>query len=248
LPTAATAYALPVSTTHTIVGCIVGFAIAAKGVDSVNWDVVGKIAMSWFISPVSSGIIGFAFFLIVERCILMSPHPYDRTYMFFPVILTIFIGIDVFYVINKGLANTSIDLTAGQAMGLGAAFGVASGLAWVVVIGPWAKNRIDTLHPELAEGYVAPDVETQTMEGGEIAKDDTEEMEEIDVDAFMEARAQAHAEGKSDVDIQAYTTKIVSDVPKPKPISIAAAPKEEKAEPTSAFGKWYKNFADSTIL
>jgi solute carrier family 20 (sodium-dependent phosphate transporter) len=249
----ATAYALPVSTTHTIVGCIMGFTIAAKGIDSVNWEVVSKIAMSWIISPVSSGLIGFLFFICVERGILMSPKPFDRTYAFFPVILTIFIGIDVFYVINKGLANTDIDLTAGEAMAIGAGFGVASGLAWVFVIGPWAKRRIDLLHPELAEGYVAPEVDAEAEMGadGEVLKEDSEDIEEIDVDSFMEARAQARAEGKSDADIQASTytstSKAAPSVQKPKPTPIAAAPKEEAAEPTSRFGKWYKDFADSTF-
>jgi solute carrier family 20 (sodium-dependent phosphate transporter) len=253
-PSGATSMALPVSTTHTIVGCIMGFTIAAKGFESVNWEVVWKIIASWAISPVSSGVIGFIFFLTVERLVLMSAHPFERTYIFFPIILVIFIGIDVFYVINKGLANTSIDLTAGQALLIGLAFGVAAGVAWVFVIGPWAKKRIDLFHPELAEGYVAPDVnpETQKIDDGESGKVDTSEIEEIDVDSFMEARAQARAEGKSDDDVQASaytsTSKIVSDVQTVKATHVASASKkDEREEPNSQFGKWYRSFADSTF-
>jgi phosphate/sulfate permease len=58
----ATHFGLPVSTTHTVVGCIIGFSIAAKGFDSIHWDEVKKIIISWIVSPVVSGFVSFWFF------------------------------------------------------------------------------------------------------------------------------------------------------------------------------------------
>ena len=57
----------PVSTTHTIVGSIIGFALITKGVDAVSWSKVGNIAMSWVTSPLFSGTLAFAIYLSAKR-------------------------------------------------------------------------------------------------------------------------------------------------------------------------------------
>lgn len=88
----ATALALPVSTTHTIVGSIMGFSIAAKGFSSINADVVVKIVISWVISPVVSGIIGYIFFWLIRRFVMRTENPFQRAYYTFPIILAIGIG------------------------------------------------------------------------------------------------------------------------------------------------------------
>ena len=65
----------PVSTTHTIVGAIVGFAVVAIGVDSVNWGKVQIIALSWIVSPLLSGSIAYALFRSVHILILNTNNP-----------------------------------------------------------------------------------------------------------------------------------------------------------------------------
>jgi phosphate/sulfate permease len=63
---------LPVSTTHTIVGSIIGFSIAAKGFESIKWKEVGKIIISWVASPALTGTMAIIFFYCTRRFILQS--------------------------------------------------------------------------------------------------------------------------------------------------------------------------------
>ena len=64
--TVASRYGWPVSTTHSIVGAIVGFALVAIGLDAVHWDKVATIAASWVVSPVLSGVIAFLLITSVQ--------------------------------------------------------------------------------------------------------------------------------------------------------------------------------------
>ena len=88
----ATYFGMPVSTTHDIVGCILGFTIAAKGFSSVKWDVVVKIFISWIASPLCAGIIAASFFSCVKYLVMRAEKPFERAYYVFPVVLTIGIG------------------------------------------------------------------------------------------------------------------------------------------------------------
>jgi PiT family inorganic phosphate transporter len=74
----------PVSTTHTIVGAIVGFAIAGLGIDSVNWGKVGNIVASWVVSPVMAGALAFFLFRSVQRLILNTDDPIANAKKYVP--------------------------------------------------------------------------------------------------------------------------------------------------------------------
>ena len=66
----ATYFKWAVSTTHTIIGSILGFGIAAHGWDCVQWSGIIKIVLSWLLSPLISGILSALFFVIIRNCIL----------------------------------------------------------------------------------------------------------------------------------------------------------------------------------
>ncbi len=66
---------LPVSTSHFIVGAVMGFGMVAGGLSAVNWGVMGKIALSWVISPIAGLIIAFIVFKIIARFVLSSEDP-----------------------------------------------------------------------------------------------------------------------------------------------------------------------------
>lgn len=85
-----------------MIGCIIGFSTAAKGFDSVNWDETKNIFISWVVSPLLTGILGFAVFAFARKFILLSPDPFKRGYYFFPLILFVTIGIDIFFIMSKG--------------------------------------------------------------------------------------------------------------------------------------------------
>jgi PiT family inorganic phosphate transporter len=86
----------PVSTTHSIVGAIVGFAAVGIGVDAVHWEKVGTIVMSWVVSPLTAGFIAFLIYLSVQWLILRREDPLARAKRFVPVIATVIAIIGAF--------------------------------------------------------------------------------------------------------------------------------------------------------
>jgi len=107
----ATRYGLPVSTTHSIVGAIVGFAVVVIGIESVQWSMVGTIVISWVVSPVLAGTLSFFLFRSVQALILNTKDPfkYAQRYVPFYIFLTGFIlALVTFF---KGLKNIGLELS-----------------------------------------------------------------------------------------------------------------------------------------
>ena len=73
----ASRFGWPVSTTHTIVCAIVGFAAVGIGMDAVHWGKVGTIAMSWIISPAIAGVASYWLFRSVQVSILNRDNPFE---------------------------------------------------------------------------------------------------------------------------------------------------------------------------
>jgi len=149
----ATHFGLPVSTTHTIVGTIIGFSIAAEGFDSVDWAGISKIFISWLASPLISGFFGFLLFGALRICVLHRDDAFERAYYTFPVVLFIGISINVFYILYKGAKNLGSD-ELGLEIILPSAFGLAifAGAIWLWPLGPMAKKRVEAGHVVLAHG------------------------------------------------------------------------------------------------
>ena len=66
----------PVSTTHSIIGSIVGFAVVGIGVDAVNWSKIGTIVLSWIVSPLVGGTIAFLLMRSIQKFILDTEIPF----------------------------------------------------------------------------------------------------------------------------------------------------------------------------
>jgi PiT family inorganic phosphate transporter len=75
----------PVSTTHSIVGAIVGFAAVAISVDAVNWGKVSTIVASWVVSPLLAGTISYLLFKSVQRLILDTATPFENAKRYIPI-------------------------------------------------------------------------------------------------------------------------------------------------------------------
>lgn len=134
----------PVSTTHSIVGAIVGFAAVGISVDSVNWGQVGTIAVSWIISPLLAGSISFALFMSVKQLILDTDNPFIRAKRLIPVYIWA-VGFMISMVtLLKGLKHLGLNLD----FGLGSKFAnalppsILIGLV-VAVIGAVILRRIE---------------------------------------------------------------------------------------------------------
>ena len=80
----ATHFGWPVSTTHSIVGAIVGFAAVGISADAVNWGKVSKIVASWVVSPVTAGVIAFFLFRSVQKLILDTEDPFKNAKKYIP--------------------------------------------------------------------------------------------------------------------------------------------------------------------
>ena len=171
----ATYFGLPVSTTHTIVGCIMGFSIVAKGFDSIDWDTARTIFMSWIISPLASGVAAFIFFATIKYTVMISDNSFQRAYYTFPIILTIFIGVDLFYVLYKGFNNKDFaeDFTLKNVLPSSFAVGVVCGLIWLFVAGPIAMKRA-IKHVDEEEAKAA-DTEKKAATDEEVGIDRKEE-------------------------------------------------------------------------
>jgi PiT family inorganic phosphate transporter len=100
----ATWKSLPVSTTHSIVGAMIGFGIMAGGFATINWGKLGAVVLSWIISPVFSMVLGYGMFKIIVMTILKKKAAYERALKLSPF----FIGIAVFVVILSFIFKTPL--------------------------------------------------------------------------------------------------------------------------------------------
>jgi PiT family inorganic phosphate transporter len=127
----------PVSTTHSIIGAIVGFAAVGIGIDAVQWGQVGTIVMSWVVSPLTAGFIAFLIYMSVVRLILSQDDPLARARRFVPVYIFLAAFTIVLVTILKGLKHVGFDLSLTKSYFL--AVGIAIGIA---VVGALAIHRI----------------------------------------------------------------------------------------------------------
>lgn len=104
----------PVSTTHSIVGAIVGFAIAALGWGAVQWPVIGSIVMSWVISPLLAGVAAYLLFRSVQWLILDRRDPISEARRYVPIYIFLTGLIMSLMTLMKGLTHVGLDLTIPQ--------------------------------------------------------------------------------------------------------------------------------------
>jgi PiT family inorganic phosphate transporter len=124
----------PVSTTHSIVGAIVGFAAVGIGVDAVQWGKVGTIVMSWVVSPVTAGFIAYLIYRSVQWLILRHEDPLARAKRYVPVYMFLAAFTITLVTILKGLKHVGlmISLRDSYILAIVIAFGIAI-LGWFVI-------------------------------------------------------------------------------------------------------------------
>ena len=98
----------PVSTTHSIIGAIVGFGAVGVGVDAVEWNQVVKIVMSWIVSPVLAGIIAFTLFRSLQNLIIDTDHPFNNAKKYVPYYMFLAGLVVSLVTIFKGLKHVGL--------------------------------------------------------------------------------------------------------------------------------------------
>ena len=133
----ATHYGWPVSTTHSIVGAIVGFAAVGIGSDAVNWGRVSTIAATWVVSPMISGFLSYLIFMSVQRLILDTENPFKNAKRYVPVYMFLVGFIMAMVTLVRGLGHLGLPLDWKESTALA----IFSGLL-VMLIGKLALSRI----------------------------------------------------------------------------------------------------------
>ena len=132
----ATAVGAPVSTTHSIVGAVLGAGIAASGMDIANWNSVGAIVASWVISPLMGGIVAAGFLYLIKRSITYQPDMVAAATRMVPYLVAFMGWTFGTYLMLKGL-NRVWPISFGAAV-LG---GFVIGVAVLLLVKPLVARR-----------------------------------------------------------------------------------------------------------
>lgn len=133
----ATHFGWPVSTTHSIIGAIVGFAAVGISAEAVSWGKVGAIVASWVISPLMSGLFSFFIFISVQRLILNTEHPFRNAKRYMPLYMLLVGFMMSMVTLIKGLKHIGLGLDYTKSIGLSLLFGLV-----IMFIGSKALAKI----------------------------------------------------------------------------------------------------------
>jgi len=168
----ATKYELPVSTTHSTVGGMIGMTIVAKGAGCVTWDEevdmfpyhkgVTAIVLSWILSPLLSAAAAALFFYTVRFFVLRNDNSYNRSFWVYPILVLCTIVLNVFFIIYKGAKGLGLDDTSLETA-LAIAFATGGAIAVIIIptLLPWLRKRID------AKWEAKDDAEVAAVEDGD---------------------------------------------------------------------------------
>ena len=124
----------PVSTTHTIVGALVGFAIAGIGVDAVQWGKISMIAASWIISPALGGFLAYMLMMSIRKLILNTDHPFESAKRWGPVYVFLVGFIISLVTLFKGLKHLNLELSVSQSFVWALVFGLLIAfIGWMLI-------------------------------------------------------------------------------------------------------------------
>ena len=168
--TVATYFKYPVSTTHSIIGSIIGFSLAYAGADAVKWEMVGFIVLSWVLSPLLAGIFSSVFFFGINRFIFNSSRPFENTMKLFPGLTFFTFFINVLFIIYKGSPQLELDeLPLWVALVSSISIGIVTALLAQFLYLPYVKKKIlndfDAVGTKMqVQIQMIPQVQLQIME------------------------------------------------------------------------------------
>ncbi|KAA3598315.1 MAG: anion permease [Candidatus Scalindua sp. AMX11] len=153
----------PVSTTHSIVGSVLGFGIIFSGFSSIHWDMVSQIAASWVISPLLSGTISFLIFCLLRRVIFYSKTPVKSAKRLTPLLVFFVVGILTLVMVFKGLKNLHLDLSLAHALILACLVGLVGALISIPLVNRIKATKREDVEGELIDPKVEKSMEKVTM-------------------------------------------------------------------------------------
>jgi PiT family inorganic phosphate transporter len=149
----ASANGWPVSTTHSIIGGLVGFAVVGISVSSVNWGKIGQIVASWVVSPLLGGLIAYLLMMSVQKLIIRTSDPFGNAKRWGPVYVFLVGWIVSMVTMFKGLKHLNLDLNPTQSFLGATVFGII-----VALIGRYLINKI-RVDPTVEKEHMFANVE-----------------------------------------------------------------------------------------
>lgn len=140
----ATAIGAPVSTTHSLVGGILGAGIVAAGFDVVNWWELIRIVSSWIISPVLGGIIAVIFLLIIKKSITYQEDKREAAKKVVPILIFVMTWAFSLYLILKGFKKILPSLSFGLSTGISLIIGIIVYFIVRPIIAKHANSLLNT--------------------------------------------------------------------------------------------------------
>ena len=137
----------PVSTTHSIVGAVVGFGVMAGGMDAINWSKVWSVVMSWIVSPVMGGLVAFLLFRFLTNQVFRRRNPLLYAKRILPYMIFLVCVILANAMFYKGLKNIHLDFSFPQAM----FYSLIVGAIGFFISKPLAKNIPNVPKKEIHE-------------------------------------------------------------------------------------------------
>lgn len=139
----ATYFGWPVSTTHSIVGAVVGFGIVQSGFKAVDWKMIGEITIGWIVSPLLGGILAFIVFKVIEKTILEKKNPIKSSKHAVPIIVEVSTFVLVLSLVYKGLKNLHLDINFTEACIIGVAASIIFGIITYLIIRKFDEKEGD---------------------------------------------------------------------------------------------------------
>ncbi|MGB5762971.1 MAG: inorganic phosphate transporter [Sedimenticolaceae bacterium] len=127
----------PVSTTHSIVGAIVGFAVAGIGMEAVQWGKIGQIVASWLVSPLLGGVIALVLMLSIRKLILNADNPFAQAKKWGPFYVFLVGFIVSLVTMFKGLKHLNLHFSMAESIFAAVVFGIIC-----AVVGRIMINRV----------------------------------------------------------------------------------------------------------
>ena len=203
----ATLYSLPVSTTHSCIGGLVGMALVAKGWHAVQWIPVLRVVASWFISPVLSGCITSLIFWIVRKYVLRTSNSFENAFRFYPLIIGFTLFVLSYFMLSQGLPNLPLHLSWYMKIVISILIGVVLAVILKFTAVPYLRRKIERemkQEEEMKQANVTIAVEAPKAE-------------QADVEVFVEVpknQEMASVEGAAEKSVLT-TEKPVETVEKP---------------------------------
>ncbi|MBZ0112888.1 MAG: inorganic phosphate transporter [Thermoanaerobaculia bacterium] len=124
----------PVSTTHTIVGSLIGFGVVGLGPEAIVWAKVGEIVASWLISPLIGATLAFLLTMSIRKLILDTDNPFENAKKWGPVYVFLMGVLIALVTMFKGLKHLNMDLSGGQSFILALVLGgIIAVFGWILI-------------------------------------------------------------------------------------------------------------------